>query len=400
MFVAKLCPVEELGRFAVALAWAAPVMLAARMQLRSVLAADAQGRLPLGLAVQTRGLATAAALAVIAVLAFGLASPPTAWAVTLAALSRAAEDAGDLPLGLAQRAGAWPAIARSFVLHGVGGAAALGVALASGRGLLGAMGAALAWQLGVTLLHDWRVAPPGAAALEWTPWRAALGAARSNAALGGAAALVSLNAYVPRYAVERFLGLEAVGVYTALAQLALIGNLAVQAVGQAAVAPLGKAFHEDPRAFRARLPGLLAFAALAGGAGLIGAYAAGGWGLALLYTPEYARQRDTLVWLMAAAALTYITAILGYALVAAGERSAQLRIFAVSTAVSLAASLAATPFWGLLGAAAALLAAWAVAAAGAALALRRRLRACRPTAPSPRLSQWPSAESARPGGAR
>ena len=400
VFVAKLCSVEDLGRYAVALAWATPCMLASRMQLRYVLAADARGELSFGLAARARALASALALLALCSAAFTFASPVTAWTLALAACVRAAEDAGDLLLGVAQRANDWPAIARSLALRGLGGAAVLGATLALQPSLLTALSAAFAWQAAVTAFHDWPAVRARALPVARPPWPRVLGVVRAHAALGGAAALVSLNAYVPRYAVERYLGLEAVGVYSALAQLALIGNMAVQAIGQAAVAPLGRAFRSNRRRFVERVTGLLAVAAVGGAAGLILALSVGRLALTWVYREEYAAHADSLVWLAVAAALTYVTAVLGYALVAAGERRAQLRIFSLSGAVALAASLLATPRWGPTGAAAALAAAWAVAAAGAALALRRRLRACRRPEPSRKLSPWPIPNSARPGAAR
>jgi O-antigen/teichoic acid export membrane protein len=376
-------------------------MLAARMQLRYVLAADVEGALPLSVAAPAR---LAASLLAIAALAAGAAlagSAAMAWAVVLVALVRAAEDAGDLLLGLAQRADDWAAIARSLVLRGLGGAAVFGAALAIEPRLETALPAALVWQGAITLFHDWpavrrlagRVAPPRLGE--------ALRAIQAHAALGGAAALVSLNAYVPRYAVERALGLEAVGVFTALAQLALMGNLAVQAVGQAAVAPLSRAYAaDDRRRFLEHTAGLVVLAAVCGVAGIGAAASFGPWALAALYRPEYAQYGSELSWLMGAAALTYVTAVLGYALMATGERRLQLRIFALSAAAALAGSLALTPSWGLRGAAAALLIAWVVAAAGAALALAVRLRSCRAPRPSPTLSGWGDTEAARPGAVR
>ena len=400
MFVAKLCSVEDLGRFALAFAWATPVMLAARMQLRYVLAADAGGKLPFGLAAQARALTSVTALIAIGLAAIIVAEPETARIVILASLIRAAEDVGDLLLGLAQRLEAWPLITRSLLLRGLGAAAVFGACLAGGARLPAAMALIAAWQSAVTALHDWPAVRPYAGPVALASWRRALGAVRGYAALGGAAALVSLNTYAPRYAVERFLGLEALGVYSALAQLALMGNLAVQAVGQAAVAPLGRSFEENRQAFLGRLRGLVAFAVISGAGGLGLAHLAGSQVLALVYTPRYAGYQATLVWLMAAAAFTYLTAVLGYALVAAGEREAQLRIFALSSAVALGASLAATPVWGLSGAVVALLLAWGVAAAGAGGALVRRLRACPAFEPSPKLSTCPATNSARPDAAR
>ena len=400
VFVAKLCPVEEMGRYALAVACATPVMLAARMQLRYVLAADVESRLSFSVAAVVRAAALGAALAAIAGVALFAGSAATAWTLILVALVRAAEDVGELALGLAQRAGEWRAITRSLLLHGLGGAAVIGLSLASNPRLILALAAGLLWQAAVSAFHDWPAVRGHCGALAWPGWRPLAAAVRGHAALGGAAALVSLNAYIPRYAVERSIGLEAVGVFTALAQLALAGNIVVQAVGQAAVAPLSRAYAEGPRPFLRSLAGLVSFAALSGAAGLAAAAAAGPYALARLYRPAYASYGPELAWLAAAAAFTYLTAVLGYALVAAGERRAQLPIFAASAAVALAASAAATPLWGLRGAAWALLASWLVAATGAALALAWRLAPWRRPAASPKLSEWGQSESARPGAAR
>lgn len=382
------------------MAWAIPAMLAARMQLRYVLAADARGRLPFAVAAQARLLSTPAAVLLIAVAAVLLCSEATAWSLVLVALIRAAEDTGDLLLGALQRAGDWPRIARSLALRGLGGSLVLGCSLAWNPSLNAALPVVLVWQIALTAVHDWPAARGLVGALQRVRWARALSAVRMHLALGGAAALVSLNAYVPRYAVERFLGIEAVGVYTALAQFALIGNLAVQAIGQAAVTPLSRLFEQDRRAFARVVAGLASLAVAVGLAGLLAAWAAGGRVLEAVYTADYVRYDGVLLWLMGAAALTYVTAILGYALVAAGERKAQLVIFSISTSVSLAASLGATPVWGLEGAAVALLAAWAAAAAGAGVTLRRKARACRHARTSPTLSPWPGTQSARPGAAR
>jgi O-antigen/teichoic acid export membrane protein len=375
-------------------------MLAARMQLRYVLASDAEAELPFAVAARARALTAGAALLAIVAGAFQLATPATAATVVLVAVIRAAEDAGDLLLGLAQRADDWPPIARSLALRGLGGAAVLGLTLGTGAGLRAALPAAAAWQAALTLWHDWPAVRSRIGPGERASWRRACGVVRSHWALGAAAALVSLNAYAPRYAVERFLGLELLGVFTALAQLALAGNLAVQAIGQAALARLGRLFREDRRAFARRVLALVAVAALVGLGGLAGVALWGAPILGALYTPEYAGYGDVLGWLMAAAGCTYVTAMLGYALVAAGERSAQLRVFSLSAFVSLAASLAATPVWGLAGAAAALLAAWAAAAVLAARALQLRVQSCPPSSPLSTLNPWPRTQSARPGVSR
>ena len=389
-----------MGRYALGLAWATPLMLAARMQLRYVLAADAERKARFETFAAARAAACGAALVAIAAAAFATQTRATAWTILLVAAIRAVEDAGDLLLGEAQRSGEWPLIARSMLCRGLGGALAVGGMLALAESLPAALAAGLAWQLAVTLWHDWPAVRPRLGGLERPRWAASLAALRAHAPLGAAAALVSFNAYIPRYAVERHLGLEAVGVFTALAQIALAGNMAVQAVGQAAVGPLGLAYAAGRRAFLGKLAGLLVFASLCGCAGMLAAAVFGPRLLALLYRPEFAAYGDELLWMMAAAALTYVTAMLGYALMASGEHRVQLWIFGASSAAALAASSAAMPAWGLRGAAAALVASWVVAAGGAAFGVWRRIGAWRRAGASRKLSGWNSPEAAQRGAMR
>ncbi|MCB1020289.1 MAG: oligosaccharide flippase family protein [Acidobacteria bacterium] len=370
------------------------------MQLRYVLAADADGAVDFAAAAHARLLTSLLATALLAGGAWLLATPETVAVVALLALTRAVEDAGGLLLGLAQRSDAWELIARSLALRGLGGAAAFGATLLLRPSLPLALTATLVWQVAVTLGHDWPATRHWAGPWSMPPRAKTLEIIRTHAALGAAAALVSLNAYIPRYTLERTHGLETVAVFTALSQLALAGNMLVQAVGQAAVAPLSRAYGKGPRAFAGKLAGLLLFAALAGAAGLAAAAIFGERALTLLYRPEYAAHAGELVWLMIAAGLMYATAVLGYALMASGERQRQLQAFALSSAVALAASWALTPGWGVRGACWALAAAWLTAAAALTIALALRILPWRRAAASRKLSQWIGQETPRAGAAR
>ena len=70
--IAKLASAEAVGRFALALAVTAPLMIAASLQLRVVQATDARGDYPFAAYLGLRLAATA--LALVAVLAVALAA--------------------------------------------------------------------------------------------------------------------------------------------------------------------------------------------------------------------------------------------------------------------------------------------------------------------------------------
>ncbi len=190
--------------------------------------------------------------------------------------------------------------------------------------------------------------------------------------LGAAAALVSLNGNLPRYALEWAAGSEAVGYFTALSQLAMLGNLPVQALGLAALGSLAQRARTGRRSF-ARLIALMAAVSVSIGlAGQAAAVWAGETALLFLYTPEIAASAPLLGWVMAGALFTFLTATFGYGLVSLGEKRAQMYVFALSALAGAAACWALVPAYGLEGAILANLVCWSSAAflAGGALWVR------------------------------
>lgn len=365
VWIAKTSTSETLGQYALALAVVSPILLFARMQLRFLLAA--QHDAPFGVYLRSRLLATGSCALLIAAVAAGLLETERAWVISLVAFSRAIEDLGDLLYGLRQRQGRWNRIASSQVLRGVGGAVFLAAGMTAGGSLGAGLLANLAWQIGVTVWVD-------AKGLRWPAgeWRVAAQSLRSCWPLGAAGALVSLTGNLPRYALEMVSGSDAVGYFTALSQVALLGNLPVQAMGVAALTELGRRARFGRRSF-ARLVALLAAVSVV--IGLVGQAAAIGFGeaiLQLLYTPEIAATAPLLKWVIAGAMCTFLAATFGYGLVSLGEKRAQMYVFGLSALAGLVACWSLVPAYGLEGAILANLVCWSSAAflAGGALYIR------------------------------
>lgn len=368
-----------MGQYALALAVVSPILLFARMQFRFLLASQTAAEF--GIYLRARLLATGLSTLAIACGALWLLDSASAWVFALVAAARAVEDLGDLLYGVRQREGRWNRIAVSQVLRGLGGAMALAAGMTAGGSLTAGLAAGLLWQIVVTARLDAR-------GLRWPAgdWGAALGCLRACWPLGAAAALVSLNGNLPRYALEWFAGSEAVAYFTALSQLAMLGNLPVQALGVAALAELGLRAKSGRRSF-GRLIALLAAVSVSIGLAGLAAVAWGGErALLLLYTPEIAASAPLLGWVMAGALCTFLTATFGYGLVSLGEKRAQMYVFALSALAGLAACHALVPGYGLEGAVFANLVCWSSAALLSGLALWMRaqdLPAEAPDCPAP-----------------
>jgi O-antigen/teichoic acid export membrane protein len=147
--------------------------------------------------------------------------------------------------------------------------------------------------------------------------------------------LISFNANIPRYFIERYLGEQELGIFAALAYLMVAGGMVVNALGESASPRLAKYYAEgDLVAFRTLLLKLLGIAALMGGIGILVAIIGGRSILTLLYKPEYGEQTTLFIWLMVTAGINYISSFLGYGMTAARYFRIQMPLF-ITVLVSL-----------------------------------------------------------------
>ena len=85
-----------------------------------------------------------------------------------------------------------------------------------------------------------------------------------------------------------------------------------------------------------------------------GVLAAATWGrqiLSMLFRPEYAGAADVFVWMMVAAAISYVACFFGYGLTAARRFKVQAPLMLAVTVVTAAFAIILVPGHGLLGAA-------------------------------------------------
>jgi O-antigen/teichoic acid export membrane protein len=187
--------------------------------------------------------------------------------------------------------------------------------------------------------------------------------------------LVSLNANLPRYAIEHNLGIAELGAYAAVASFITAGSTVVNALGQAATPRLARhAASGQPREFLRLTAKLGAVVLCLGVSGVALAILAGRPLLTLAYRPEYAAYTALLTGLLAAAIPAYLAAAMGYAVTAARSFDAQVPLFCVVAAVSGCASFLLVPRYGLTGAAIAVAIAAVAQIAGQGFILGRAVR--------------------------
>lgn len=321
VLLAQLGGPRLVGMFGVALALTTPIMVFSQLHLRQILVVDAAQRFPFGDYRMVRWLTSLAAVAVLVLMAVIGYDPQLAGVIVALALLRLAENLCDIEYGLAQRHERLDQVAQSMLLRSLLGLIALlgGLVLADSLtiGLLAQTGVSvLVWWLldrRVTRQH-WQPPRGFRPQQRWPHWREL---AWLGLPLGGSMLLYSLNINIPRYVVEAQLGLEALGILTALMHFMLAGRTVMDAIGQAAsprLANLHLAGERD-RVVRLLLQ-MVAGGAVLGGLGVGGAILIGKPLLQGLYGAPFAVHDTAFVGLMVVGLIAFASAPAGYGLLA------------------------------------------------------------------------------------
>jgi O-antigen/teichoic acid export membrane protein len=354
--LARLAGPEELGRYALALAVVTPIMLFGRMQMRELQVVDARQRYRFDDYFAVRLVSTLCAGMVVVAIALLGYSWHLALPILLVALARWFENLSEVHYGLAQRQKRFDLVSRSMMLRGILGLLALGAGyyltqeLAVGLAGIAAAWALVWWFLDRASTKQWRDSsgsePRGQPRLS-----ARLRLAWTAVPLGIAMLLVTLNPNVPRYFVEHVVGLEALGLFAAMAHFVVAGRMPINAMCQAASPRLADLYAAGDRIeFRHLLLRLMGLSLLPGLGGLAVAILFGRELLDLIYGPRFAEGADIFPWIMLVAVVLYVQTPLGYGLTAMHQFKIQPLIFGVVVLVNATGCLLLVPRYGLLGA--------------------------------------------------
>jgi O-antigen/teichoic acid export membrane protein len=373
--IAKMGGSEMLGQYALAVALTTPLVMLSHLNLRAVLATDVAGRRPFGDYLAVRLGVSGLSLVGIAILALLSGhSGALAAVILVTGLAQSSETVSDIYYGAMQRRDQMDLIARSMIARGLVSVCAFGLALYILHDLVWALAALAMGRLALLLAYD---RPKGAKgeSLARSGRTAAMSILRTAMPLGVMLLLVSLNTNLPRYAIERFLGVADLGAFAAVASFITVGSTVVNALGQAATPRLALHFSRRESGHFLRLTFRLA--ASVGALGVAGVMVAAAFGqtiLGIVYRPEYAVHGGLLVAVMGTAIPGYVAIALGYAITAARAFDAQVPLFCVVAASCGAASWLLVPRFGLRGAALSLAIAATVQIGGEALILARAMR--------------------------
>ncbi|MBS1716537.1 MAG: lipopolysaccharide biosynthesis protein [Armatimonadetes bacterium] len=210
----------------------------------------------------------------------------------------------------------------------------------------------------VALVYDWPSAvkamnglkPPDTVTIYWN-WAEMRQVARKALPLGLSLLLGSLSLYLTRLVTHKSLGKEAVGIFSAVALLPMIGNAAVTSLGQVLSPKLARYWGTGDRAsFLGTLAKLHVVALAAGFIGVAGAFFFGDWLLQFFFKKSFSQYRPELVLMLVAGTFEYLKVCQGVSLTAMRQFGIQTPLMIVTLVVTYAAAVSLIPNGGVHGA--------------------------------------------------
>lgn len=359
--VARLASPGQLGEFAYALAVVSPIIVFAQLNMRAYMATDSNNKFTFHEYLYAQIVMLAAALVLIAGLAWAGWQGWPAFLVTVAVgLYKSIESISGVHYGALQRDERMSQIAISVVAHGLVAVVVMASATASfGNVVFGAWAIAVAWAI-ILFAYD----APQSKRLRtrdgtddhvrltgtgiWQVITCCL-------PLGIVLAMLSLRINIPVYFIQAVWSSEQVGFYSAIAYFVVAGNMITGSLLQAAAPRLAN-HHRDGfvRLGRTLFIKLTVVATTVGAIGVVAAWGIGRPLLEWVYGAEYARHHDVFVWVMVAAAVMYVSQSFGLALTVSRSFRCQVMAGVAGIAVTLVLSAWLVPVHGLIGAAQAL----------------------------------------------
>ncbi len=251
--LAKLGTPEMVGQFTLGLAVTAPMMLLCNLQLRAIQATDTQGQYQFADYFLLRLVTTTfAVVTIVGAILLGGYQSDTAWIILTIGIAKAIESISDVFYGFLQQQERMDRIAISMIGKGVLSIAVLSTALYLTRSLVwGVMGLVAAWAIVLVwydipnfytmqgILEKDSLKCSSLFSLKWHT-KTLLRLFWVSLPLGFVMMLISLNANLPRYFIEHYLGQRDLGIFAAMAYLQVVGTTVISALGQSASPRLAK----------------------------------------------------------------------------------------------------------------------------------------------------------------
>lgn len=369
----KTSSVETVGLWGIAQAVTLPVATFFSLRLCTVNITDVRREYHTGHYVAVRLAASVLSAMVIAVIGFLFYPPHTAAVIALMGVSQSIAEIRSYFLSNMQKYERLNLATLSQIIEGLLTLLLFGVLFWMSRNLLLAIVGTIVSRLLVLCFYDIPVSAKvlithhkqGDALYRpvWH-WDALWKLSAQAAPLAVVAATTAVFQNIPRIVMDRQIGREAVGYFTAMSMLLVAYTMVNAALGNAALPRLSRYFAENTKAFVWLLVRLIGLNFALGVVFVAVVFFFGKPLLTLLFTPDYAQHKNVLVMLAVSSCLLSVFSVSNWGLNATRQFAVQVPIYIVTLFSSLVSSVLLIPHYNMYGASLALMICYIVGSIG------------------------------------
>ena len=353
----RLSAVTAVGQFGLAAAIVTPIYWLSDLGLRTNKNTDASDTLTFANLFALRLITTLVGYAAIVVASFFFGDESTTRTVLLIfGAAKGIETLSDICYGVFERHGKMAQFAWSISFRGIGSLILFTLILASTESVGAAfLGQLIVWA-GVFAAHDIRLARGlSRSEPQRIDWGRLWPTAIDSRHLAIARFLTALKTSMPRFIIERILGLEALGLFTALSYILQASTTLMTAISRSIIGHLATLnARNDMTGFRRIIRIYSGLTSIMSAAGLAVVWMAGEPLLVFVFGREFSGQEALLMWLLVTAALRALFVILQSGPLARREFRYVVRLQLANLVMTTVAVAFGTHFGGLNGAAAGL----------------------------------------------
>ncbi|WP_169871231.1 oligosaccharide flippase family protein [Shouchella patagoniensis] len=360
IIIAQLGSPEKLGMYSLALAITSPILLLTNLQLRNMQITDVNNKYQFSDFFTFRIISSCISVVIIIIVALLFDYDyMTVIVIILIGGSKFIESISDVSFGLFQKNERMDYVAVSKNLKAISSIFSFSITLwITGSLVYSVITLAISWLL-ILIFFDLRnVNKFSKMNIKFNlDKKKMITIFKVSLPLGIMSMLLSLNSTIPRYIIENYMNLEALGYFSALVYLYVAGNTVISALGQSAAPRLAKYYASNNLSmFKLLLKKLNYLGLFIGIISVIFVVLLGELFLKIFYGVEYAVYTKELNLIMIAACINNIAAFYGYGLTATKSFKIQPYIGFTMVVVSFLTSILLIPKLGLLGASYALIA--------------------------------------------
>jgi len=352
VYLSRTVGVEDLGLYTYSIALVSPLIMFSQMNMRMYLVTDAKDKFASNDYYSTRLLATAIALTILVMLMF-FKNADYSFYICLAgvALIKAVESISDVVLGFLQKHGDMKLVSISNILKGVSSLVVMISAIyIFDSMILGVFAIAISWLM-ILFLYDISKCKKLSIDFSFNS-KNIKDLVIVCIPLGLIMALINYGFNIPVYIIENDLGIEKVGVFSAIFYFLVMGRLVAGSVIQAIAPRVSRVFSShDTRLMYKVFMVLVLSGFFVATIGVLIAYYVGDMVLGFVYGEVFMEYTGVFVIIMIAAGVGFINQFIGLILTSIRSFKSMLFTHGVQVLIVFVSAYMLVPIYGIEGAA-------------------------------------------------